>query len=173
MDNTSIVRELLRMAKELVAIEFPTQDAMDKYLKEHPDADKSNHRVVETKKEPIQKKQEKAPKVHPKHKEMDEKEHTHNFGKLTEGDEDDTKVRVYDNGGHTADRYSVVVDGKDWKSSASEGFVPVLSLSEGGKDVSQWGDGKEGKHLGKPVKWETLSEDTRKHIEKRLKDSGS
>ena len=34
-----------------VAMEFPTQDAMDKYLKEHPDADKSLHTVKETKKE--------------------------------------------------------------------------------------------------------------------------
>lgn len=33
------------------AMEFPTQDAMDKYLKEHPEADKSNHKVVETKKD--------------------------------------------------------------------------------------------------------------------------
>jgi len=31
------------------AMEFPTQDAMKKYLDEHPDADKSNHKVVEKK----------------------------------------------------------------------------------------------------------------------------
>jgi len=31
------------------AMEFPTQDAYDKYLKEHPEADKSLHRVVESK----------------------------------------------------------------------------------------------------------------------------
>lgn len=29
-----------------VSIEFPTQEAMDKYLKDHPDADKSKHKVV-------------------------------------------------------------------------------------------------------------------------------
>jgi predicted RNA-binding Zn-ribbon protein involved in translation (DUF1610 family) len=39
------------VVRELTAIEFPTQDAYDKYMKEHPDADKSLHRVVETKKE--------------------------------------------------------------------------------------------------------------------------
>ena len=45
-----VAEELLAMARELLAMEFPTQDAMDKYLKEHPDADRSNHKVVETKK---------------------------------------------------------------------------------------------------------------------------
>jgi predicted RNA-binding Zn-ribbon protein involved in translation (DUF1610 family) len=36
------------VAHELMAIEFPTQDAYDKYMKEHPDADKSLHRVTKT-----------------------------------------------------------------------------------------------------------------------------
>jgi hypothetical protein len=31
-----------------VATDFPTQKALDKYLKEHPDADRTNHRVVDT-----------------------------------------------------------------------------------------------------------------------------
>ena len=30
----------------LTAMEFPTQEALDKYLKDHPDADKSKHKVV-------------------------------------------------------------------------------------------------------------------------------
>jgi hypothetical protein len=51
MDNVRIARRLLFMAKELIGIDFPTQDAYDKYMKEHPDADKTNHRVVETKKD--------------------------------------------------------------------------------------------------------------------------
>ena len=51
--NANIARELLAVAKELMAIEFPTQDAMKKYLDEHPDADKSNHRVVEKKDAPV------------------------------------------------------------------------------------------------------------------------
>jgi hypothetical protein len=46
MNEKIVARELLRMAKELIAIEFPTQEAMDKYLKEHPGADRSNHKVV-------------------------------------------------------------------------------------------------------------------------------
>lgn len=49
MNRIAMAQELVRMAKEVMAIEFPTQDAMDAYLKEHPDADRSNHRVVKEK----------------------------------------------------------------------------------------------------------------------------
>lgn len=58
MNEIAVARELLRVAKSLMAMDFPTQDAMDKYLKEHPDADKSNHKVVETKKEEAPEKEE-------------------------------------------------------------------------------------------------------------------
>ena len=52
MDRIAVARELLAIARELEAMEFPTQDAYDKYMREHPDADKSLHRVVETKEGP-------------------------------------------------------------------------------------------------------------------------
>lgn len=51
-------RSFVKMAKDLTAIEFPTQDAYDKYMKEHPDADKSKHHVKKTKKEAPAKKEE-------------------------------------------------------------------------------------------------------------------
>jgi hypothetical protein len=46
MDKNLIANELVDIARELFAMDFPTQDAMDKYLKDHPDADRSNHKVV-------------------------------------------------------------------------------------------------------------------------------
>ena len=46
MDRVKIASELVKIAKELMAIDFHTQEAMDKYLKEHPEADKVNHKVV-------------------------------------------------------------------------------------------------------------------------------
>lgn len=49
MNRNLVAKELLAVARDLMAMDFPTQDAMDKYLKEHPDADKSNHRVLEQK----------------------------------------------------------------------------------------------------------------------------
>lgn len=52
MDRKMIAGELLKMAKELVGMEFPTQEALDKYLKDHPDANRSNHKVKETKRTP-------------------------------------------------------------------------------------------------------------------------
>jgi hypothetical protein len=211
MDNKKIAKQLLFMAKELIGMDFPTQDAFDKYMKDHPDANRSNHKVVkhdpskpethpmnlmqqrknEEKMKEIGKHYKKdpkdltndeivkfnqgksAPKVPSKQTSIPKSEHTHSFGKMSKGDKDDTKIRVYDNGGETSDKYSVVIDGKDWESSVSKGSVPMLTLSEGGRGVSQWGEGKEGSHLGKPVKWDSLSPETRKHIEDRLKSSGS
>ena len=38
---------------EMTAMEFPTQDALDKYLKDHPDANRSNHKVVKTEDHPF------------------------------------------------------------------------------------------------------------------------
>lgn len=46
MDKTAVAMELVRVAELLSARDFPSKGAMDKYLKEHPGADRSNHRVV-------------------------------------------------------------------------------------------------------------------------------
>lgn len=89
----------------------------------------------------------------------------HKNHKLAKG----TSVRVYDSGGDNyADKYTVVMVGKDWDASANLGHKMMLGMSEGGRSVSTWVEGKEGKHLGKRVKWEDLSSDTRKHIERRV-----
>ena len=45
MNRIAVAKELVRMAKSLLAIEFDTQEAYDDYIKAHPDADKSNHSV--------------------------------------------------------------------------------------------------------------------------------
>jgi hypothetical protein len=45
MNKVAVAKELIQVAKLLQAIEFDTQDAFDKYMKEHPEADKSNHSV--------------------------------------------------------------------------------------------------------------------------------
>jgi hypothetical protein len=207
MNTSKIASQLLFLAKEVLGMDFPTQDAFDKYMKEHPDANRSHHKVVKTnsgkpethpmnlmqrrknkqkmkeigkhyKKDPNDLTNDEIVKFNqmndaPKQTSIPKSEHTHSFGKMSKGDKDDTKIRVYDGGGDTLDRYAVVVEGKDWESSVSKGSVPMLTLSEGGRGVSQWGEGKEGSHLGKPVKWNSLSPETRKHIEDRLKSSGS
>lgn len=83
--------------------------------------------------------------------------------------DDETSVRVYDNGGETLDRYSIVLIGKDWLPDA-KGFVPMLGLDgSAGRSFSQFTSGQEGKHLGKPVKFSDLSDETQKHIISRVK----
>lgn len=44
-----IDHQILAVVRDLIGMDFATQEALDKYLKEHPDADRSNHRVVERK----------------------------------------------------------------------------------------------------------------------------
>ena len=40
MNRIAVAQEILKIAKELMAMEFPTDAAMKKYLREHPGADK-------------------------------------------------------------------------------------------------------------------------------------
>lgn len=46
MNAIAVVRDLLFLAKELVGVDFSTQEEFDKYMKDHPAANRSNHRVV-------------------------------------------------------------------------------------------------------------------------------
>ena len=107
MDRTAVAKELLVLAKDLVGMEFPTQDALDKYLKEHPDADRSNHSVkkrhrttpgtleeVRGEREHWNKQREELHKKHPAAKDVDDDAarelmtlQTHSATALHEGDE--------------------------------------------------------------------------------------
>lgn len=57
--KNKIARDMLGLAKELLAIDFSTKDQLDKYLKKHPGADRRNHKVVKTK--PVDKKLQSKP----------------------------------------------------------------------------------------------------------------
>lgn len=80
-DGKKVARHLLFMAKEFIGIDFPNQDAMDKYLKEHPDADRTNHRVVKMEKGPAKEDESKGER--PKKLQKDEGDET---GQKEEGD---------------------------------------------------------------------------------------
>jgi len=41
--------ELMKIAKDLMSMDFSTKNEYDKYMKDHPDADRSKHHLVETK----------------------------------------------------------------------------------------------------------------------------
>lgn len=55
MNDTIVASELAKVAREMTAIDFPNKEEYNKYLKDHPDADRSNHRIVEKKKQPVKK----------------------------------------------------------------------------------------------------------------------
>ena len=77
---------------------------------------------------------------------------------------------IYDNGGETLDRYTVVTDEaarSGYRHDESKLFE-MLGLNEGGDGFSQWSTGQAGRHLGKKVYFENLSEATQKHIAERV-----
>jgi hypothetical protein len=74
-------------------------------------------------------------------------------------------LRVYDNGGKSIDRYTVVgVDGE----RDNDNMKSMLGVSEGGRAFSQFCRGHEGRHLGKRLPFASLDDDTRAHILSRL-----
>lgn len=47
-NEVSITKEMSRIGKDIMAITFTTQQGLNNYLKEHPKADKRNHRVLKS-----------------------------------------------------------------------------------------------------------------------------
>ena len=45
MNRKKLAKEIMKVADILLGMEFKTEDAMEKYLKKHPDAEKRNHSV--------------------------------------------------------------------------------------------------------------------------------
>ena len=74
-------------------------------------------------------------------------------------------LKIYDNEGETADRYTVVIN------EVHNGLYECLGLSEHPshpQGFSQWSDCMLGSHLGKEVKFEELSIELQEHIKDRL-----
>ncbi len=83
-------------------------------------------------------------------------------------------IRIYDNGGETVDRYTVVYDCPNdpeqaaW--NAGRRMVPTLGCSRGGRAYSEFSLAQEGPHLGEPVRFQDLDTYTAAHITSRLAD---
>lgn len=76
---------------------------------------------------------------------------------------------VYDNGGKTADRYTVI-SSDDIKNKDVRGMVDMLGLSDNPthpQGFSQFGQGQVGSHLGKKIRFESLTPELKKHIMSR------
>lgn len=78
---------------------------------------------------------------------------------------------IYDNGGKTLDRYTVVTD----CASINPYERDMLGVSKHGTGFSQWGTGqfydddmRRNRHLGKIVHFEQLNSDLQAHIADRV-----
>lgn len=71
---------------------------------------------------------------------------------------------IYDNGGESLDRYTIVLDSQEAKTN----FWDCLCTSETGAGFSQFSYCMQGLHLGKKVTFESLSPELQKHIVGRL-----
>lgn len=80
---------------------------------------------------------------------------------------------VYDLGDESeyADRYTILFSKKDFPEVSKPQYVQSLGMS-GNPDhpqgVSQWGEALPGSHLGKKIKWDSLPDNIKTHIIKRL-----
>lgn len=77
-------------------------------------------------------------------------------------------IAIYDNGGETMDRYTIVFNTyHNWQETLRE----CLALSNdpnSPQGFSQWSSCQVGKHLGKKLKFEQLPEHIQKHVEMRM-----
>ena len=84
-------------------------------------------------------------------------------------DEGKMNFDVYDNGGKTADRWTVV-SSDDLKNKQPNGMVDMLGLSSNPNSpqgVSMFSQGQVGNHLGKKIKFSSLPKEVQKHITQR------
>ena len=84
---------------------------------------------------------------------------------------DGTNVRIYDTGaGKEADRYTAVLDSPEWNESTNPGMKEMLGFSGDPthpQGFSQFGEGKEGSHLGKRIPFSSLPKDLQDHVVQR------
>lgn len=81
---------------------------------------------------------------------------------------------VYDNGGETLDRYTVVLDEKEevaLRNGLTQFLPACFSLSpncDAPNGVSMYGVCDIGPHLGKKISFKKLPENVQKYVERRL-----
>lgn len=77
-------------------------------------------------------------------------------------------IAVYDNSGKTLDRYTIVVNIRRRERIGYKWFYDSISASENGLGVFMWGECIRGKHLGKKIKLENLSQELQNKIQSEL-----
>jgi hypothetical protein len=92
------------------------------------------------------------------------------FGNISEKHTEMNIHSIWDNGGETLDRYTVVFNDNDRHYKGRD--LQYLSLSENGLGVSMWDYLRQrpGEHLGKKIEIDDLSSDLIDHINARLQE---
>ena len=67
-------------------------------------------------------------------------------------------IAIYDNGGKTLDRYTIVTNRKVSEKNNGRYTYDALSVSENGLGVFMWIQCVRGNHLGKKIEFTSLSE---------------
>lgn len=73
-------------------------------------------------------------------------------------------LAVYDNGGKSLDRYTIVVNSIVSKNRNKYQY-DAISASESDAGVFMWVQCERGRHLGKKIEFESLSKDLQKKVE--------
>lgn len=73
-------------------------------------------------------------------------------------------IAVYDNGGKSLDRYTIVFNSIASKNRNRYQY-DAISASENGVGVFMWVQCERGKHLGKKIEFASLSKELQKKVE--------
>ena len=73
-------------------------------------------------------------------------------------------ISVYDNGGKSLDRYTIVVNSIVSKNSNNNQY-DAISASESGAGVFMWVQCEIGKHLGKKIEFASLNKELQKKVQ--------
>ena len=73
-------------------------------------------------------------------------------------------IAVYDNGGKSLDKYTIVVDSIVSKNRNKYQYE-AISASENGLGVFMWVQCERGKHLGKKIEFSSLNKELQKKVQ--------
>lgn len=86
---------------------------------------------------------------------------------------DGTYITVYLSSANVADCWTAVLNSEAWEESVNPGMKAMIGMSDNPTNpqgFSQFGEGREGPHLGKKMPWLKVPENIRNHILSRIND---